>query len=86
MTYISYTCNLHKLQTPLLHLFGAPKILLPWSLQLDWAQPPLFRLRLITKKVLMVVSGADVDLISLVLAVLPFYLFEDFFVFFFLMS
>lgn len=78
--------DLHKLQTPLLHVFGAPKILLPWSLQLDWVQPQLFGLCLITKKVLMVVSDVDVDLISSVLAVLPFYLFEVFCFFLSLMS
>lgn len=65
------------LQTPFLHVFGA-KILLPWSLHLDWVHPQLFRLHLITKKVLLVVSDVDVDLISSVLAVLPFYLFEIF--------
>lgn len=67
------------LQTPFMQVFGAPKILFPWSLQLDWVYPELFRWRLITRKVLLVVSDVNIGLISSVLTVLPVYLFEGFF-------
>lgn len=70
--------DLHMLQTPFLQVFGAPKILFPWNLQRDWVHPELFRLCLITRKVLLVVSDANIGLISSVLAVLPVYLFEVF--------
>lgn len=71
-----------------LHLqaFCTPKILFPWSLQLDWVHPHLFQLCMITKKVLLVVSDAEVGFIVSALAVLPFCLLVCFLFFFLLFN